>query len=366
MLGGNLMSIHKDERNPKKWIVIYKNRKKRGFDSKREAMLYESKLKLENSIVCSVRYSIVCESYLDDLKNKNAYGTYLKSKQAFDKYILKFVKDKRMSAFTELDCKKFREQISSLKLATVSKNYILNKFIAIFKYAKKYYALKTDVYLVIEPFKRDFNEVKRSKERIEIVWDTDEFNRFIECVKIKKYKLLFTTLYFTGMRLGEALALTWNDLGKNSISINKSVTPKTNKGTYEIKAPKTVSAYRNIFISKSLISLLNEHKEYQKAIPGFNESWFIFGNINPLPRTNIERVKNKGVKESGVRLMTIHGFRHSHASNLIASGVNIVAVSKRLGHSSVKITLEIYTHLTNKSSDEIEKYLEKNFPISFP
>ena len=83
-----------------------------------------------------------------------------------------------------------------------------------------------------------------------------------------------------------------------------------------------------------------------------------------MPRTNIERVKAKAIKESGVKRINIHDLRHSHASNLIASGVNIVAVSKRLGHSDINMTLKTYTHLMNKSEDELLKNLEKIFSKS--
>lgn len=67
------------------------------------------------------------------------------------------------------------------------------------------------------------------------------------------------------------------------------------------------------------------------------------------------------MQKSGVKKIKIHDFRHSHASYLIANGMNIVAVSKRLGHSDVNMTLKVYTHLFKKNDDEITEFLDKSW-----
>ena len=86
----------------------------------------------------------------------------------------------------------------------------------------------------------------------------------------------------------------------------------------------------------------------------------MFGGEKPLSRTNITRRKDNAVKESGVKRITIHQFRHSHATNLINDGVNVVAVSRRLGHSDVSMTLKVYTHLFQKVDVELVENLEKS------
>ena len=92
----------------------------------------------------------------------------------------------------------------------------------------------------------------------------------------------------------------------------------------------------------------------------FDDSWFMFGGRNPLPRTSIERIKNKAISQAKVKKIRIHDFRHSHASNLIGEGMDIVAVSKRLGHSNVSITLQVYTHLIQKNNDKLIDFIEKS------
>ena len=361
------MSVHKDERNPKKWVVVYKNRKKRGFDSKREAINYESKLKLNNSDMgCNNYFYDVAVMYFDDLHLRTSYATYSKNLARYKRYIKPNFTNKRLSLITVLDCKKFYDKLSGYELHSNTKNEILNLFKRIFLYASKYLSLKINPSTQLDNFKMSSDErlLKHNKELN--VWSIDEFNKFIDCVKIPKYKTLFYVLFYTGIRLGEAQALQWKDYYNGLIDVYKSYTVKTDKGIYEIKTTKTLSSIRKVSLPNFLISILDNYKASISPTPGFNGDWFIFGNINPLPRTNIERVKSKAIKESGVKRIKIHDFRHSHASNLIASGVNIVAVSKRLGHSDINMTLKVYTHLMNKSEDELLNILEKNFPKSSP
>lgn len=119
-------------------------------------------------------------------------------------------------------------------------------------------------------------------------------------------------MFYTGIRLGEAQALQWKDYYDNILDIYKSYTVKTDKGIYEIKTTKTLSSIRKVSIPSQLICILDDFKASLTPIGGFNDDWYIFGNIDPLPRTNIERVKDKAIKESGVKRIKIHDLRHPY------------------------------------------------------
>ncbi|MPM35406.1 Tyrosine recombinase XerC [bioreactor metagenome] len=86
----------------------------------------------------------------------------------------------------------------------------------------------------------------------------------------------------------------------------------------------------------------------------------MFGRVKPLVLASIDRAKEIAIKKAGVKRIRIHDFRHSHASNLIASGVNIVAVSKRLGHSDVNMTLKVYTHLIKETESKLINYVDSS------
>lgn len=207
----------------------------------------------------------------------------------------------------------------------------------------------------------DFEKLRR-KNRDMNIWTIEEFEKFIRCVQGEAYQAIFMTLFYTGMRKGEALALTWNDLKDHKISIDKSLSRKTDlDSSYEVKEPKTVSSIRDIKINDGLYEYLLSYKEKQMNKAGFSEDWYMFGTEVPLVENTLTRVKDRAIDKAVVKRIHIHDFRHSHASNLIADGMNIVAVSKRLGHSNVAMTLEIYTHLLQKNDDELIKNLESNF-----
>ena len=172
--------------------------------------------------------------------------------------------------------------------------------------------------------------------------------------------MLFIVLFFTGLRLGEALALTHADLLDHKLSITKSVTKFSETDVYEVKDTKNVSNIREVTLNDSLYLLLLEYQSSKKENPDFSYSWFLFGDAKPLSRTNIARSKDNEVKKSGVKRITIHQFRHSHATNLINDEVNVVAVSRRLGHSDVSMTLRVYTHLFQKIDLELVENIEKS------
>lgn len=357
------MSVHKNRSN-NTWYVKYKNKTKRGFKNKREAQLYELNLDLnvdiQEEVIEDIYFYDVANDYLESLKRDVTYGYYDKCRTIFNNVIFPNTENKKICNITEIDCRKFRDVVSDLDYATSYKNFILNKYKATFKHATIYFHLVKDPSRVITTLKRDFNEQMEKKEREKAIWSVDEFSKFIQCVDKEMYKQLYVVLFYTGMRLGEALALTWKDYDGKYLDINKSLTNKTDKGTYIIKSPKTVSSIRKIELGDSLVQYLDSFRNEEIKTGCFDENWFIFGRYKPLPHTNVQRYKDVAVKKAKVKNITIHQFRHSHASYLINNDMNIVSVSKRLGHSNVGITLETYTHLYDKTDTNMIDFISKS------
>ena len=182
------------------------------------------------------------------------------------------------------------------------------------------------------------NEMKKEMQ----FWTPEEFATFISKVKSPLYELFFKTLFIAGCRKGEAMALLWSDVDfdNNSISITKSITNKAD-GPYSVTTPKNQSSMREVKMPEDFMEVLHEYKKAEKA--GMNH--YVFGKSRPLPLTTIDRNFKLAIQESGVKDIRIHDLRHSCASLLISKGFTIVAVSKRLGHSSIKETLDTYAHL---------------------
>ena len=98
--------------------------------------------------------------------------------------------------------------------------------------------------------------------------------------------------------------------------------------------------------------LMNLKKESEKYY-GFNDDWFVFGDINPIHPDVLRRRKNDNAKKAGVKQIRIHDFRHSCASLLINNGANVTMVAKYLGHSKIDETLNTYSHVFQSKLDDI-------------
>ena len=159
--------------------------------------------------------------------------------------------------------------------------------------------------------------------------------------------MLIKFLYISGCRRGEALALNWADVNLNNgaVKISKNVAYKVGKNgkSYNITTPKNAGSNRTIYLPSFFLKELKGYKIWQ--LQKHQDTTFIFGGGDPLPPTSIERALTKGAEKAGVKRIRIHDLRHSCASFLIHKGVSIVAVSRRLGHSSIEQTLNTYSHM---------------------
>ena len=157
---------------------------------------------------------------------------------------------------------------------------------------------------------------------------------------------------YTGLRRGEALGLTWDnvDLDQGSIAIEGSLVRSRERGLI-LEPPKTDSSRRTVDLDSGTIRVLAEHWESQQRVKetmreAYGNRGRVFAGaygewLNPMSLTRA--VKSLGSRV-GYESMTVRSLRHFHASVTIQSGQNIVVVSKRLGHSNVSITSDIYAH----------------------
>ena len=191
-------------------------------------------------------------------------------------------------------------------------------------------------------------------------WTPEEFGNFIQNVAAKEYRMLFEFLYVTGCRRGEVLALTWNDIDTDlqTVRINKSVTFKAKnfEKSFKVTTPKNAGSNRTVSIPSFLCDDLIEYRRWQSE--NFAEADFVFCGDSPLPATTIARKLDEGAKAAGVKRIRVHDLRHSCASLLIHKGVSIVAVSKRLGHTSIEQTLNTYSHMLPDDQKMILETLE--------
>ncbi|WP_307438050.1 site-specific integrase [Bacillus sp. V2I10] len=178
--------------------------------------------------------------------------------------------------------------------------------------------------------------------------------------------LCFATLAYTGLRLGEMLALKWSDLDsiKKTLRITKTYyNPNNGKTGYELLTPKTKKSIRTIMIDDGLINLFKAHRRDQMELKMkqrlvYKDQNFIFAENtgNPMVMKQVALRLQRLMKRMNIdKHITSHSFRHTHTSLLIEAGAGIKEIQERLGHSDINTTMNIYAHMT-KNIEEKTSY----------
>jgi len=326
----------------------------KAFRTKKEAVKAENDhiINFNDSIdVGELTFKELYSAYYENQKDK-VKKTTLKTYRDRMRYMkmLDNIKVKDLSAtYYEL----WRKEINKLDVATSYKNDI-QKFIKIvLNWATRYYGYSfARFYSRITRFTNP-NEIKKEMD----FFTLDEFKKFISLEEDLKFRCLYETLYYCGLRRSEARGLTWNDIdfARKTLRVNKNCVSVGSESSwnYEITTPKTKSSNRIIplpdVLYNDLLKLFNE--EQQLKI--FKKDWFVFGRNLPVKESQMRCRKNSLCRRAGLRQIRIHDFRHSCASLLINNGANITLVAKYLGHSKIDETLNTYSHMYGSKLDEI-------------
>lgn len=336
---------------------------RKGFKSRKEATLAEARLKLEyeektfNTKNNKYTFKQIYDLFLVEHKNTVKPGTYATTVRYAKLHILPKIANKKIDSFTVLDCQKLVNQWAEYFNSAKYPKGIAQQ---VFDYAIKMNIISDNPMRKVKlPKKKEIvNEVNK-------FYNTDELKHFFDCVKDYgniKYLAFFRLLAFTGMRKGEALALNWSDIDfqKKLVHITKGVVLDENEIPM-ISTTKTKKSVRSVSLDDESIATLRKWKIEQAkelmsiGINSLNKHQLLFTyDANKLYRPSysncwLEQIINK----YNLKKITMHGFRHSHCSLLFEMKTPIQVVQERLGHSNIKTTMDIYTHVTEKQRDEV-------------
>lgn len=203
-------------------------------------------------------------------------------------------------------------------------------------------------------------------------YSIEETKQLLELLKQEpiKYQTMINIALFCGLRLGELANLEWKDIDFNNLTLNvsKQLQYLPAKGIYEAEYTKTKSGTREMSIPQILADLLNEYKIWQEGERAkYGDLWIetdkIFtknGGGAIFPGTPSAWFR-KFVERHNMPKLTFHQIRHTNASLLIGTGVDIATVSKRLGHADKSVTLKIYTHAIKEMDRHAADSLEETF-----
>lgn len=175
------------------------------------------------------------------------------------------------------------------------------------------------------------------------LWSRAELDAFLQGTAEHWLNPLFVLLASTGMRLGEALALRWENVGLGGVAVTVTGTLHRLEGEYVVSKPKTASAERTVLLPPVAIAALTRQKAQQDAC---HDTGFVFTGETgqPLHASTVQHAMKRECERLGLPAVTPHGLRHLHASLLLDEGIPVTAVSARLGHANPNITMQTYAH----------------------
>lgn len=351
------MAVFKDETRNTYYVKTYyidytgekKQKKKRGFKLKKDAVNWEREFLLQMQGEPDMTLNSLAELYLKDIKTRLKEITYDGHKHLLENRILPYLGNKPINLITPADIRAWQNTQISMGYSDAYLKRMNNLLVATFNFAVRFYNLKDN------PCRLAGSMGKRKRTKITF-WTKEEYFKFIALVDdITKYTM-FQTLYYTGMRIGELLALTYNDIDLDNgiIRINKTVNFKG--GKVNVTSPKTPKSNREITIPQLLVNDLNN---YIKRIYDYKNIDRVF----PYTKAILYNELKTKSEQAGLKKIRVHDFRHSHASLLIDMGINPLLISERLGHERVETTLNTYSHLYPSRADELAEKLNKIVPF---
>lgn len=355
-----------------------KRHRKTDFKTRREAERYEAdyrinklhQIKHKDKVTVSYLYSLVQEE--DELRG-NKRGTIDSQESYYRVYISKYFKNADMRAISVTDIKEYRNWLKSqpsVKGGTLTNSHVNQQMIFVHK--------MFDV-AIANRIRQDnpCNGLRRlPQQHKEMAYYTPEqFKQFDSLFEEAEYsfQLLYRVLMYTGVRIGEALALTWDQINLDEKYIDVKYSAYYRNGKVHIGTVKTSQSNRRIYIHSGFAEELREWKVKQFEFlqeftqnPSSLQIYQTTPEVLTAPNVSNFRVILKKRMPDNLKLIRNHDFRHSHAAFLVSQGLRngegkdyiFFTLMKRLGHSSINTTINVYSHLFPTQQKEIASAFE--------
>ena len=320
------------------WQNENKTMFKRGFATKRDALVWERDFILQQSGSTDMTFVDFVDAYKKDREARLKESTFDTKSNIIDTKIVPYFKNKRLRDITSKDVIEWQNTLMKHRDKATGKQYsssylktVHNQLSALFNHAVKFYGLKENPAKIV-------GNMGSEKDIQMRFWTQDEYKNFSEA--LMDFPLAFycfEVLYWSGIREGELMALTPKDVNfdKKTLSITK--TYHRSKGRDIVTSPKTPKSNRTVVIPDFLC---DELQDYMNMCYAQEPSERLF----PVSKNYLTRMMRKGAEIAGLEPIRIHDLRHSHVSLLINLGYSAVSIAQRVGHESIDITYR-YAHL---------------------
>lgn len=325
-----------------KWYTV------RGTKKEAEKFLIEKLNEIEKGIVVDCKKMTVqeyfCFWYEKCCVTKLSITTYESYKRNIDKYIIPYLGSIRLSNLLPLQLQSFYNML----LKTLSNTTIIYIHRIIHKALNQ--AVKWD--LIVRNVADKVELPKKEKYQAKVL-NYKDITKLIEAVKNTYIYIPVMIAISTGMRRGEILGLTWDniDLEKKTIDVVQAIYPT--KNGLEVLPPKTKTSIRRITLPPTLVEIL---KEYKIKAKGDFVCTLDDGKI--ISPSSLNHKFKQILQDNNLPSIRFHDLRHSHASLLLSQGVQAKFISERLGHSNINITMDLYSHMYEESSRDVARNIE--------
>lgn len=333
------------------WQGVKRKKNKRGFKLKREAEEWEREFLLRSAGDPDMTFGSLVERYFSDMEGHIRATTLEGKKSAIETHILPYFKNKVISEITNADIRQWQ----SVMLKKKQKNgepykptylrSLNSQLSAIFNFAVQFFNLPAN------PCSRVKAIGKKQADEMNF-WTLDEFNRAVQHTSNRGYRMAFLTLYWTGIREGELLALTPGKLLTKEKALRITQTLKRENGEMVLGDPKTENSIRTVTLPDFLY---DELQAYMKALYGLEKDDPIFYMSKHGLLDEIKRIADA----AGVQRIRVHDLRHSHVALLIELGYRTHAIAQRIGDTPAEVD-KTYAHLYPNKAQAVAQELNKH------
>lgn len=336
----------------KNWKGEVKYITKRGFRTKKEACEWERSFLQREAGDLDMTFEDFAKLYMEERFPRLKESTRDSKENIIQTKLIPYFGSKKISEITSADVIKWQNEILAYRSPDTHKPYsatylrsIHCQLCTIFNYAVRHYNLRNNPANIAGSI--------GSKNRDELnFWTKEEYLRFAEVIMDKPLAYYcFEVLYWCGIREGELLALTYEDIDMEKCEIYITKTYHRKHGQDIITDPKTPRSRRKVSIPEFL---RDELKDYLEMCYEPSKTDRIF----PVSKSFLRNNLIEGAKKASLPIIRVHDLRHSHVSLLIDMGFSALAIAERVGHESVDITYR-YAHLFPSVQTQMAKSLDK-------